>query len=63
MGNQCWAADVTRQVTRAIAEGDTIGREVEDNAKARRLSVFSREPGGRFMVVVGNHFSFLLVVV
>ena len=22
------------QVTRAIAEGDTIGREVEDNAKA-----------------------------
>ena len=24
-----------RQVTRAIAAGDTIGREVEDNAKAR----------------------------
>lgn len=23
------------KVTRAIAEGDTIGREVEDNAKAR----------------------------
>lgn len=26
-----------RQVTRAIAEGDTIGREVEDNAKARTV--------------------------
>ena len=25
---------IPRKVTRAIAEGDTIGREVEDNAKA-----------------------------
>ena len=28
----------TLEVTRAIAEGDTIGREVEDNAKAPRFS-------------------------
>ena len=32
------------KVTRAIAEGDTIGREVEDNAKALGSSGFSNLP-------------------
>ena len=34
-GYHIWGRVLPFKVTRAIAEGDTIGREVEDNAKAR----------------------------
>ena len=52
-----------RKVTRAIAEGDTIGREVEDNAKALganlvlQLVSFGRSSAGFFL-----HFHHLEVL-